>query len=44
MNQRGEGVIEYSLILILVAVVIIVILVLLSPAIADIMKKIMGGT
>ena len=33
--ERGQGLVEYALILVLVAVIVIVILALLGPALAD---------
>jgi len=35
-NERGQGLVEYALILVLVAVVVIAILSLLGPAIANV--------
>jgi len=40
-NQKGQGLVEYALILVLVAVVVIVILALLGPAIGNIFSNIM---
>jgi pilus assembly protein Flp/PilA len=39
--ERGQGLVEYALILILVAVVVIVILALLGPAIGNIFSNVM---
>jgi pilus assembly protein Flp/PilA len=38
-NERGQGLVEYALILILVAVIVIVILALLGPAIGRIFSN-----
>ena len=40
MKARGQGLVEYALILVLVAVVVIVILALLGPAIGNIFSNI----
>ncbi len=40
-DNRGQGLVEYALILALVAIVVIVILVLLGPAIANVFSSIM---
>jgi pilus assembly protein Flp/PilA len=39
-RERGQGLVEYALILVLVAVVVIVILALLGPAIGNIFSNI----
>ena len=39
-RERGQGLVEYALILVLVAVVVIVILALLGPAIANVFSNI----
>jgi pilus assembly protein Flp/PilA len=39
-KEKGQGLVEYALILVLVAVVVIVILALLGPAIGDIFSNI----
>jgi pilus assembly protein Flp/PilA len=39
-KERGQGLVEYALILVLVAVVVIVILALLGPAIGDIFSNV----
>jgi pilus assembly protein Flp/PilA len=39
-NERGQGLVEYALILVLVAVVVIAILSLLGPAIANVFSTI----
>jgi pilus assembly protein Flp/PilA len=36
LNERGQGLVEYALILVLVAVVVIVVLALLGPAIGNV--------
>jgi pilus assembly protein Flp/PilA len=41
-KERGQGLVEYALILVLVAVVVIVVLRLLGPAIGDIFSTIIG--
>ncbi|GAB4499796.1 MAG: hypothetical protein OHK0052_15270 [Anaerolineales bacterium] len=40
-KEKGQGLVEYALILVLVAVVVIVILALLGPAIGNIFSNIM---
>jgi pilus assembly protein Flp/PilA len=40
-DNKGQGLVEYALILVLVAVVVIVILALLGPAIANVFSGIM---
>jgi len=42
-KEKGQGLVEYALILVLVAVVVIVILSLLGPAIGNIFTVIIGG-
>lgn len=39
-REKGQGLVEYALILVLVAVVVIIILVLLGPAIGNIFSSI----
>ena len=39
--QKGQGLVEYALILVLVAVVVIVVLALLGPAIGNVFSNIM---
>ena len=41
LKEKGQGLVEYALILVLVAVVVIVILALLGPAIGNIFSNIM---
>ncbi len=41
MHEKGQGLVEYALILVLVAVVVIVILALLGPAIGNVFSNIM---
>ena len=41
LKQKGQGLVEYALILVLVAVVVIVILALLGPAIGNVFSEIM---
>jgi len=46
-REKGQGLVEYALILVLVAIVVIAILTLLGPQIANIFSRItsgMGGT
>ncbi len=40
-DNRGQGLVEYALILVLVAVIVIVILALLGPAIANVFSGVM---
>jgi pilus assembly protein Flp/PilA len=42
-KEKGQGLVEYALILVLVAVVVIVILALLGPAIGNIFSSIVNG-
>jgi pilus assembly protein Flp/PilA len=42
-KEKGQGLVEYALILVLVAVVVIVILALLGPAIGNIFSSIVSG-
>jgi pilus assembly protein Flp/PilA len=42
-NERGQGLVEYALILVLVAVVVIAILALLGPAIGNVFSAILAG-
>jgi pilus assembly protein Flp/PilA len=42
-QEKGQGLVEYALILVLVAVVVIVILALLGPAIGNIFSNIMSA-
>jgi pilus assembly protein Flp/PilA len=42
-QEKGQGLVEYALILVLVAVVVIVVLALLGPAIGNIFSNIMGA-
>ncbi len=41
-KEKGQGLVEYALILVLVAVVVIAILALLGPAIRDIFQNIVN--
>jgi pilus assembly protein Flp/PilA len=41
INAKGQGLVEYALILVLVAIVVIVILALLGPAIGNVFSSIM---
>ncbi len=40
---KGQGLVEYALILVLVAIVVIAILALLGPAIGNVFSNIMGN-
>jgi pilus assembly protein Flp/PilA len=42
-KEKGQGLVEYALILVLVAVVVIVILALLGPAIGNVFSNIVGN-
>ena len=42
-KEKGQGLVEYALILVLVAVVVIAVLALLGPAIGNIFKNIMSA-
>ena len=42
-REKGQGLVEYALILVLVAIVVIAILLLLGPAIGNIFSEIMTG-
>ena len=42
-KEKGQGLVEYALILVLVAVVVIVILALLGPAIGNVFSTILDG-
>jgi len=42
-HEKGQGLVEYALILVLVAVVVIAILVLLGPQIANMFSKVTNG-
>jgi len=42
-KERGQGLVEYALILVLVAVVVIVILALLGPAIGNVFSNIVSS-
>ncbi len=41
INEKGQGLVEYALILVLVAVVVIVVLALLGPAIGNVFSTIL---
>jgi len=43
MQKRGQGLVEYALILVLVAIVIIIILAVLGPAIGNIFSTIVSS-
>jgi pilus assembly protein Flp/PilA len=43
VRQRGQGLVEYALILVLVALIVIVILALLGPAIGNIFSNIVSA-
>ncbi len=42
-KEKGQGLVEYALILVLVAIVVIVVLSLLGPAIGDIFSNILDS-
>ncbi len=42
-GDEGQGLIEYSLILVLVAIVVIAILTLLGPQIGDVFSRVVNG-
>jgi len=42
-KEKGQGLVEYALILVLVAIVVIVVLSLLGPAIGDIFSNILSN-
>lgn len=42
-REKGQGLVEYALILVLVAVVVIAVLVLLGPAIGDVFSTILSN-
>ena len=43
LRQRGQGLVEYALILMLVALIVIVILALLGPAIGNIFSNVVSA-
>jgi len=42
-KEKGQGLVEYALILVLVAVVVIAVLTLLGPIIGNVFSDIIGG-
>jgi pilus assembly protein Flp/PilA len=42
-NHRGQGLVEYALILVLVAVVVVVALALLGPAVGNMFSNVVRG-
>jgi pilus assembly protein Flp/PilA len=42
-REKGQGLVEYALILVLVAIVVIAILLLVGPQIANIFSKVTNG-
>jgi pilus assembly protein Flp/PilA len=42
-KEKGQGLVEYALILVLVAIVVIVILAILGPAIGNVFSDIISG-
>jgi pilus assembly protein Flp/PilA len=42
-DERGQGLVEYALILVLIAVVVIAILVILGPAVANMYSRVTNG-
>ena len=43
VRERGQGLVEYALILVLVAVVVIAILLLVGPQVANMFSKVTNG-
>jgi pilus assembly protein Flp/PilA len=43
LQQKGQGLVEYALILVLVAIVIIIILAVLGPAIGNVFSQVIQG-
>jgi pilus assembly protein Flp/PilA len=43
LKEKGQGLVEYALILVLVAVVVIVVLALIGPAIGDIFSNVVDA-
>ena len=42
-SEKGQGMIEYAMILILVAIIILVVLVLLGPAVGNLYSNVMSN-
>ena len=42
VKERGQGLVEYALILVLIAIVVIAVLALMGPAVADIFNQILS--
>lgn len=42
-KEKGQGLVEYALILVLVAIVVIAILLLLGPAVGNVFSNIVGN-
>jgi pilus assembly protein Flp/PilA len=42
-REKGQGLVEYALILVLVAVVVIAVLLLLGPAVGNVFSNIIGN-
>ncbi len=42
-REKGQGLVEYALILVLVAIIVIAILMLIGPQIANVFSKITNG-
>ncbi len=42
-HEKGQGLVEYALILVLVAIVVIAVLLLVGPQIANIFSKVTNG-
>lgn len=42
-KEKGQGLVEYALILVLVAIVVVVVLALLGPAIGNVFSTIIAG-
>jgi pilus assembly protein Flp/PilA len=43
MNQPGQGLVEYALILMLVAIIVIVVLIVLGPAISNMFSNVVAN-
>jgi pilus assembly protein Flp/PilA len=43
IGRKGQGLVEYALILVLVAVVVIAILLILGPSVGNVFSKIVGN-
>ena len=43
LNERGQGLVEYGLIIVMVAIVVILVLVIMGPAIGNIFSNIVAN-